>query len=476
MGVPPTPAIMSPKRQSSTSPDAIRQAIEAGPGSKTIPLGPKSSIRKMAEAMTALANAHGGLIILGITGARKIVGVSKPDMAREMMASAAMLPTPPLILPMPELVEVDGKTLCVSQVPAGLPHVYSLRGQYLVRSGKETRPLMPHELRVLLLNRSEASFESQTLRGATMDDLDEDRVQAYRDLLNLPQGEDLDDLLLSRGCVAETDKGLRPTIAGLLLFGKNPQRWLRSAEITGVRYAGPTMSDDFIRDDIRGVLAEQIRRAETFVNANMRRGMRIDGFERKETPEYPISVVREAIVNAVAHRDYSIRGDNIRVLMFSDRMEVYSPGRLPGHVTLDNLLDERYSRNEAIVQVLAEMGFIERLGYGIDRMIAVCEQEGLPRPDFSETSAGFKVTIYSHAPSLVGAGPPANLYAHLQINPRQEKALGFLQTHRHITNRDYQSLCSDASPETLRRDLADLVDKGLILKIGQKRATYYILK
>jgi len=178
----------------------------------------------------------------------------------------------------------------------------------------------------------------------------------------------------------------------------------------------------------------------------------------------------------VAHRDYSIRGDNIRVLMFSDRMEVYSPGRLPGHVTLDNIIDERYSRNEAIVHVLSEMGFIERLGYGIDRMIAVCQQEGLPPPDFSETSAGFQVTIYSNASSLVGAGPPANLYAHLQLNPRQEKAMDFLQKNRRITNRDYQTLCPDASPETLRRDLADLVDRGLIMKIGQKRATYYILK
>ncbi len=467
---------MSPKRSVSPTPDAIRTAVKEGPGSKAVMLGAKASARKIAEAMTALANAHGGLIIMGATNSRRIVGVSDSEIAREMMASAALIPTPPLILPLPELVEVDGKTLCVAQVPPGLPHVYSLRGQYLVRSGRDTRPLMPHELRVLLLNRSEASFESQTPRGATAQALDADRIRAYRELLGLPANEDADDLLLSRGCLAETDKGLRPTIAGLLLFGGNPQRWLRSAEITGVRYAGETMSDDFIREDIRGVLPDQIRRAEAFVTSNMRRGMRIRGLEREEIPEYPISVVREAIVNAVAHRDYSIRGDNIRVLMFSDRMEVYSPGRLPGHVTLDNLVDERYSRNEAIVQVLSEMGFIERLGYGIDRMITVCEQEGLPRPDFSETSAGFRVTIYSHAPSLVGAGPPANLYAHLQLNPRQEKAMDHLQKQRRITNRDYQLLCPDASPETLRRDLADLVDKGLVLKIGQKRATYYILK
>ena len=101
---------------------------------------------------------------------------------------------------------------------------------------------------------------------------------------------------------------------------------------------------------------------------------------------------------------------------------------------------------------------------------------GGPPPEFTETSAGFKVTIHSRAEALVGAGPPVNLYAHLQLNPRQEKALAFLQKNRRITNREYQTLCPDASPETLRRDLADLVDKGLILKIGQKRATFYILK
>ncbi len=458
------------------TPDTVRDAIKAGPGPKTILLGARATVRKIAEALIALANASGGLVILGATNSRKIVGLEDPDMAREQMASAALLPTPPLILPMPQVVSVDGKHLCVAQVPPGLPHVYSVRGQYLVRSGRDIRPLMPHELRALLLNRSEASFESQIPRGATLQALDEERVQAYRELLDLPPSEDIHDVLLSQGCLAETEKGLRPTMAGLLLFGKNPQRWLRSAEITGVRYAGPVMSDDFIREDIRGVLPEQIRRAEAFVNANMRRGMRIRGLEREEVPEYPISVVREAIVNAVAHRDYSIRGDNIRVFMFSDRLEVYSPGRLPGHITLENIVDERYSRNEAIVQVLADMGFIERLGYGIDRMIRVCKEEGLPPPAFEETSAGFKVTIYSRAETLVGAGPPPDLYAHLQLNPRQEKALAFLQKHRRITNRDYQALCPEASPETLRRDLADMVNKGLLLKIGQKRATFYILK
>ena len=120
----------------------------------------------------------------------------------------------------------------------------------------------------------------------------------------------------------------------------------------------------------------------------MRRGMRITGFTREETTEYPLSVVREAIVNAVAHRDYSIRGEGIRVLMFSDHLEVYSPGRLPGHVTLDNMVTERFSRNEAIVQVLSDLGFVERLGYGIDRMLAAMAEAGLAAPVFEETDGG----------------------------------------------------------------------------------------
>ncbi len=162
--------------------------------------------------------------------------------------------------------------------------------------------------------------------------------------------------------------------------------------------------------------------------------------------------------------------------MFSDRLEVYSPGRLPGHVTVDNIIEERYSRNEAIVQVLSESGFIERLGYGIDRIISVCEKEELPPPKFEETAAGFKVTIFGHGPNLIGAAPPTALFSHLQLNPRQEKALAFTQENRRITNRDYQLLCEDASSETLRRDFADLVDRGILLKIGEKRATYYVLK
>jgi ATP-dependent DNA helicase RecG len=421
-----------------------------------------------------MANASGGLLIFDARANRRLTGLDQPEETQEMVVKAAMLPDPPLVLHHPELIEVDGATVCTLKVPSGLRHVYSLKGQYLIRSGRDNRPLLPNELRRLLLNRNEVGFESQVLEKAGLDDLDPERTESIGRLLN--STDSVPEILLIQGCLAETSNGLKPTVAGILLFGIEPQRWIRSAEITCVRYPGNSMSDDFIREDVRGVLSDQIRRGEAFVSSNMRQGIRIRGLSRDDIPEYPISVVREAIVNAVAHRDYSIRGDNIRVLMFDDRLEVYSPGRLPGHVTVDNIVEERYSRNEAIVQVLSESGFIERLGYGIDRIISVCEKEDLPPPKFEETAAGFKVTIFGHGPNLVGAAQPSGLFSHLQLNPRQEKALAFIQENRRITNRDYQSLCEDTSSETLRRDFADLVDRGILLKIGEKRATYYVLK
>ena len=287
-------------------------------------------------------------------------------------------------------------------MPAGLPHIYSLQGLYLTRTAGQNRPLTTPELRLLLVERSETGYERQRVDGATLAALDQTRIDAFLDHIALAPDEAPLQALLARGCIAPVD-GVQlgtaarrldpaqfvPTVAGVLLFGRRPQQFLPSAEVICVRYATQSMSDEFVRQDITGTLAEQMRKAEAFVIGNMRRGMRIAGMAREENTEYPLPVVREAIVNAIAHRDYSIRGEGIRLLMFSDRLEIYSPGRLPGHVTLENLKDERYSRNEAIVAVLSDLGYIERLGYGIDRMIAAMQEAGLPAPRFEETVGRF---------------------------------------------------------------------------------------
>jgi ATP-dependent DNA helicase RecG len=431
----------------------------------------------LAETLVAFANADGGTMLVGVdprTGRSR--GLDNPEAALDRVLKAALSTDPPLIIPFPRISDWEGKPVLVVTVPPGLPHVYGTKGRYLVRDGRRNRPMNPQELRRLMMERGAVSFESLVPKDARLEDVDWQRAERYWADVGGLAVADREEALLRRGCLALSGSEVRPTYAGLLLFGREPQRWVRSSEILVARYAGVAMDDRFIKEEIRGTLPEQIRRAEAFVVSNMRRGVRLEGFERAEETEYPVAAIREAIVNAVAHRDYQIRGDEVRVLLFSDRMDVYSPGRLPGHVTLQNLVDERFSRNEIIVQVLSDMGFIERLGYGIDRMIRLMAEAGLPMPRFEETAAGFKVTLVGHGTALISDESDARRWRHLALNSRQEAALCYLVEEGRITNREYQELCPGVSAETIRRDLVDLVRKNLLLKIGDKRATYYIFK
>jgi ATP-dependent DNA helicase RecG len=140
-------------------------------------------------------------------------------------------------------------------------------------------------------------------------------------------------------------------------------------------------------------------------------------------------------------------------------------------------LEARFSRNAVIVQALADLGFVERLGYGLDRVVTVMRQNNLPPPLFEEAAGAFRVTLFSPAISQPAASlPDLSVYRSLNLNPRQQMALGYIAQNRRITNSDYQALCPDVHPETLRRDLADLVSRGVLIKVGDKKATYYILK
>ncbi len=466
--------------------DEILALLQQGKGQEIELKTERASARTLAESLVALANANGGVVLVGVDPrSAKPLGLKDAAAARDKALEAAFLTEPHLIIPLPEVVTVacaepsrsDDKDVLVITVPPGLPHVYSLRGKYLIRVGAQNEPLDPKTLRRLIIERGEVSFESRIPRGATLDDIDWDKAKRYLASLEGMSTANVEEVLYNRGCLVREDEEYRPTNAGVLLFGITPERFVKSGEVVVVRYAGREMSDEFVREDIKGTLPDQIRRAEAFLVSNMKRGVRLVSLEREEQVEYPVKAVREAIVNAVAHRDYSIRGDEIRIFMFSDRIEFYSPGRLPGHVTVDNIIEERFSRNEIIVQVLADMGFIEYLGYGIDRMIKLMRDYGLPVPHFQETAGGFRVILYGHGKGLIGEEEiDLTRWSHLDLSERQEKALTSLLEKGRITNREYQELCPEVSSETIRRDLADLVNKNVLLKIGRKRATYYIFK
>ncbi|WP_129631836.1 ATP-binding protein [Candidatus Oscillochloris fontis] len=451
----------------------------------TTPAGPRlafarerTRLEDLAETMVAFANAQGGDLLLGVSGHTKpkLEGLSDLAAAHELLLEAALACTPPLILPLPHHIRYADHDLLLCRIPTGLAQVYSLHGKYLARSAATNQPLAPDALRRLLIARGDVAWDRSTPPAVSLAELDPHKVHAYARRVGPQAEQDPRDLLRRRGCLVSDDPAL-PTNAGLLLFAHSVEVRYPQAEITLVHYQGRDMGDAFEREDVRDTLPEAIRRAERWLSEHMRKGSRMVGLERHDWTQFPPAAVREALVNAVAHRDYSVRGEGVRIGLFADRLECYSPGRLPGHVTLENIVVERFSRNESIVQVLADLGLIERLGYGIDRMLRHMEDAGLPPPQFRETAAGFLVTLQGQL--LEDRGPDTidtRAWVRLGLNQRQIDAMIFLAEQRRITNRDLQDRHPDVSPETIRRDLADLVERGMLLRVGEKRATYYILK
>jgi ATP-dependent DNA helicase RecG len=347
----------------------------------------------------------------------------------------------------------------------------------LVRSGTENRPLGGEEIRHLAATKSSGDYETEPIPGATFDDLDPEMIAEYRAKRAERQRRPIstDDLTMLIRAGALTEDGT-PTACGLLLFGYEPQAFIPQSGLIVVRFAGRELRGPgglpgySRREEIIGPLPQLIEAAWQVVWEEMRVAAVVTGLVREEKSEYPTFAVREALVNAVCHRDYRLTGRRIEIRMFDDRMEVISPGGLPGYITVDNIVEEHFSRNPRLVNGLFQWGFIEELGLGIDRMIEDMVNAGHPAPVFKDTTYSFTVVLEN---TRVRRAVPA---WESSMNERQLRALKFLQENGRIANRDYRNICPDVSAETLRLDLVDLVDRGVLLKIGAKRGTYYILK
>lgn len=434
-------------------------------------------LEDLAEMLASMANASGGMVVIGINPrTQKAEGVIDVEQANRLALDAAALCSPTLVIPMPLLIEHQKVMVVVINIPRGLPNVYAVNGRYLQRRETTDIPLEPDALRSLFVERGGMTWERLPHNDALITDLDPAKITGYVHRVGPVAEENAVDFLMKRGCMHQQEHVIRPTNAGVLLFASDIERFFPQAEITLVQYAGPHMTDEFLREDIHDTLVEAVRRAEVWLSQHMKRGSVMQGLERKDWTQFPLAVVREVLVNAVAHRDYLIRGEGIRITLFSNRLECHSPGRLPGHMTIENIADQRFSRNETLVQVMADYGLIERLGYGINRMIIMMEAAGLPLPSFAETDGGFLVTLYSPDDSDTSIGDANDQWRRMGLNDRQISAIAVVNEKHRITNGELQEMHPTVSTETIRRDLADLVERSILLRIGDKRGAYYILK
>ena len=438
---------------------------------------PEADAGRLAETLVAFANGDGGTVLVGLTpeGAMN-EGFSAED-AESLLWQAQSHCRPPVRTEWQQIEISQGTAVAIRVIRSTELHTLD-DGRVLIRVGVENRPLVGDEVSHLAATKATGDFETEVVTGGSRSDLDDEIIQEYivkrEERGRLALSRPVDEVLVEIGAL--TDPG-EPTVTGVLLFGREPQLYLPQSVLVFVRFAGtePRGPDGLPgysrREEIQGPLPRLIEAAWKVIWEEMRVAAVVKGLKREEHTEYPPFPVREALVNAVCHRDYRLKGRRIEVRMFDDRLEVISPGGLPGYITVDNIVDEHFSRNPRIVGGLFQWGYIEELGLGVDRMIEDMVQAGHPPPDFKATPYSFTVTLRNVRERR--AAPAA---WERSMNERQLKALNYVHEQGNITNREYQALCPNVSSETLRLDLKDLVERGILLRIGAKRGTYYILK
>ena len=324
---------------------------------------------ELAKDIVSLANADGGQLIIGVAEGRSVVGVADPDAVNRTVDNAAYNNCEPPVTVVQEVLDDASKKVVVVNVPKGDQRPYRTnRGRYHIRTSSGTRDASREEL-LRLFQATESLFYDETpMLRLSIKDLDFDAFDRYLEQIGQPDlGIDRERLLRNWGLMV----GDHPTLAGVLLFGRDPQLHLPSLYIVAARIPGTEIeTPPSDRKDLMGRLLDVIDQAERFLYLHLPIRHEIRGFEPEKKPELPREALREAIVNAVAHRDYTIHGAPIRIFVFDDRVEVHTPGKPPNTVDAEGMrAGVHVVRNPRIYTRLADAGLVTRAGTGVRRII-----------------------------------------------------------------------------------------------------------
>ena len=338
-----------------------------------------------------------------------------------------------------------------------------------IREGNTNRVITDDEMKAFIRNSSIYKFDKTMAIETSPNMLAVEKVKEFLeksakkagrlDLDNNPSAEVMKNLSI----IDNFDGKTLPTIAGYLIFSKDiPQRLRPYARyvIHCVRYQAESVASPIIdKLDITGTLDEQINSMQKFILRNIALKAKIVGTKRVEQYEYPEDALRELVANAVIHRDYMITETYTNISIFSNRIEISNPGNLPPGVTIDNIKDSQFSRNEIIAQILKDMDYLEEYGRGIDIVFSRMSDWGLLQPIFKNMSNSFKVTLLG------------NIFK--SLNERQINIWQLAQDKKSITSKFCQEQFPTISRQTLVSDLNKLVELGLLIQKGMSSLTYY---
>jgi ATP-dependent DNA helicase RecG len=406
--------------------DEIQRQLEAGEDGraefKEVQLSDRGvrhpHTEDIAGEMVAFANAEGGVLFLGVDDSGIVKGLPEErlaDIERWVINVATNNCDPPIrpILRRERLPDsgVSNAVVMLAEIRRGLYVHGTSGGRHYVRVGSSKQILTGAPLARLFQERGRAFiFDEQPVSTATTEDLD--RKSLDRFFANGPPAIPSPDLLRNTRVLARADDGPdRPTVAGLLAFGKAPRDHLPSGYVEAAVYRGDNLtSDDLVHSDkIEGRVDAQIDDATAFGDRFMLRPAR-KPVGRVDHPQYEIGTIHEAVVNAVAHRDYSLSGSKIRLFLFANRLELYSPGALPNTLTVETMPYRVFTRNQLLVSFLSRMksrrtgqAFLESRGEGVRRILDGSEAHSGRRPVYELFGQELRLTIWAK-PSPHDAG------------------------------------------------------------------------
>jgi len=371
--------------------------------------GPKQ--KDIAYEMTAFANAKGGVIVLGVSDAHEVLGIANEhiDLVQKMLTQACQDSIEPPLSIYTRLIELPNvagemKPVIYVRIDKSL-YVHKSNGHYYHRVNESKKEMTADYLARLMMQRSQARmiwFDEQSVPNTNESDLDDSLIKRFI-RGNQPVAGQLRKLKL---IVQDEESNDRLSVAAVLMATADPVQWLPDAFIQAVCYSGEIRdaNNQLDAQDISGPLDQQVLQALSFIERNMKTAA-TKNIGRKDIPQYNLKAIFEALVNAVAHRDYSIYGAKIRLHMFADHLVIASPGALVNTMEVDELELRQASRNQLITSLLARCQIehdgvdrslmMDKRGEGVPVIMEESEQLSGKRPTFKMVGEELQLTIYA---------------------------------------------------------------------------------
>ena len=439
--------------------------------------------RDIARLLSGMANADGGTLLVGVEPDKSVTGIPYDHAEWHSLIQAPQNLLRPQLSPSCEKIRLGNLQLLKFEVGSGLEIYRVAGGRSFYRVGAETTALPAEQIQALKEAKKTFFYERQQALNATWHDLDSDLVETFID--EVQNGTDPQSVLSQTYHLLDTSRAIPcPNMAALLLFAREPSRWHPRGGIDFVKYDGVERQHGSALNVVKRIrfeapLTRLIDEAVGRIKEHIRERTILHDLFFRERLEYPTYAWQEALVNAVAHRDYSLTGACIEVWMFDDHITVRSPGLPPAPVTLEHLRQQKsihFSRNPLLVRALADLGYLREMGEGVPRMFQEMETHGLNPPELSVDGFIFSVTL-RNAPVYDEATLRwLNQFNAPQINMRQRRLLAYAYCHgKTFSTAEYERI-AEVDRDTAYREIRLMIRNNIVAPLKPKSRSYRIIE